>query len=130
MTEFAEISNPYCLRADVERRWGVENVRQWADLENDEDAAKILAQITWAIAQATSRIENDLSSSVYVLPFDPVPTEVRKYAAVLAGVELFGCRSMAATNDSPTTQHAENEYQTWLTAVLSGIPIAGAKTIQ
>ena len=119
----------YCNRQDVERRWGIANVHQWADLENDNDSAKVQTQIDWAILSATSRIENDLASSLYVLPFSPVPVEVRKHAAGLAGVELFNCRSMAATNSNPVVERAETEYQNWLTAVLSGISISGAQTI-
>ncbi|MDO4576462.1 MAG: hypothetical protein Q4D98_14750 [Planctomycetia bacterium] len=45
-------------------------------------------------------------------------------------MELFHLRSMAATKDSPTIQRAETEYQAWLTAVLSGIEIAGAEMIE
>lgn len=117
----------YCTRDDVERRWGVMNVRRWADLDNDDDELKIRAQIDWAILSATSRIESDFASYIYKLPFNPVPLEVRRHASALAGVELFNCRAMAATNDSPTIQRAENEYFEWKTKIFSGIEIAGAE---
>lgn len=117
----------YCTRDDVERRWGVMNVRRWADLDNDDDELKIRAQIDWAILSATSRIESDFASYIYKLPFNPVPLEVRRHASALAGVELFNCRAMAATNDSPTIQRAENEYFEWKTKIFSGIEIVGAE---
>lgn len=117
----------YCTRSDVERRWGVVNVSMWADLDNDRDESKIQAQIDWAILSATSRIESDFASYVYKLPFTPVPLEVRRHAAALAGVELFNCRAMAATNDSPTIQRAENEYFEWKTKIFSGVEIVGAE---
>lgn len=117
----------YCTRADVERRWGVMNVRMWANLDNDNDEYKIQAQIDWAILSATSRIESDFASYIYKLPFNPVPLEVRRHASALAGVELFNCRAMAATNDSPTIQRAENEYFEWKTKIFSGIEIVGAE---
>lgn len=117
----------YCTRDDVERRWGVMNVRIWANIDNDDDELKIRAQIDWAILSATSRIESDFASYIYKLPFNPVPLEVRRHAAALAGVELFHCRAMAATNDSPTIQRAENEYFEWKTKIFSGIEIVGAE---
>lgn len=117
----------YCTRQDVERRWGIVNVHVWADLDNDNDEKKIQAQIDWAILSATSRIESDFASYIYKIPFNPVPLEVRRHAAALAGVELFNCRAMAATNDSPTIQRADNEYFEWKTKILSGVEIVGAE---
>lgn len=119
----------YCTRSDVERRWGTNNVRTWADIDNDRDPVKIASQIEWALQNAASRINSDFASFIYVLPFDPIPSEVRMHAAALAGVELFHCRSMAATNDSPTIQRAENDYEAWKTKILSGVEIPGARKI-
>ena len=96
-------------------------------MDNDDDELKIRAQIDWAILSATSRFESDFASYIYKLPFNPVPLEVRRHASALAGVELFNCRAMAATNDSPTIQRAENEYFEWKTKIFSGIEIVGAE---
>lgn len=119
--------NVYCTRFDVERRWGGVNVQKWADIDSDRNPDKITAQINWAIEYASSRIDADFASYIYKLPFNPIPSEVRKHAAALAGVELFHSRSMAATNDSPTIQRAENEYTEWKTMIFSGVEIPGAE---
>ncbi|MBR0238055.1 MAG: DUF1320 family protein [Thermoguttaceae bacterium] len=118
----------YCTPSDVERRWGINNVRQWADLENDGDNAKIQTQIDWAILAASERINSDLAASVYKLPFDPVPYAVRRFAATLAGVELFNTRAVNISREQSNGEirTALADYSNWITSVLSNVPIVGA----
>lgn len=118
----------YCSRSDIERRWGVNNVRQWADLENDNNAARIQMQIDWAILAASERINSDLAASVYKLPFDPVPYAVRRFAATLAGVELFNTRAVNISREQSNGEirTALADYSNWITSVLSNVPIVGA----
>lgn len=118
----------YCTRGDVERRWGINNVKIWADIENDGDAAKIATQISWAILSASSRINDDLSTSGYSLPFDPLPNVVRRYAAVLAGIELYNTRAIniSAESVNPGVKGALENYNNWISSILSNMPIEGA----
>ena len=118
----------YCTPSDVERRWGINNVRQWADLENDGDNAKIQTQIDWAILAASERINSDLAASVYLLPFNPVPYAVRRFAATLAGVELYNTRAVNISRDQSNAEirTALADYSNWITSVLSNVPIVGA----
>lgn len=118
----------YCTPSDVERRWGINNVRQWADLENDGDEAKIQTQIDWAILAASERINSDLAASVYLLPFNPVPYAVRRFAATLAGVELFNTRAVNISREQSNGEirTALADYSNWITSVLSNVPIVGA----
>ncbi|MBQ3226493.1 MAG: DUF1320 family protein [Clostridia bacterium] len=120
------IGHSYCSRTDMERRWGRKCIQMWADIDNDGDETKISEQIAWAITCATSQIDADFASSIYRIPFNPVPTEVRKHVAALAGVQLFKCRAMSATNDSPTVRMAEVEYEEWKIRIFSGIEIPNA----
>lgn len=118
----------YCTPSDVERRWGINNVRQWADLENDGDNAKIQTQIDWAILAASERINSDLAASIYLLPFNPVPYAVRRFAATLAGVELYNTRAVNISRDQSNAEirTALADYSNWITSVLSNVPIVGA----
>lgn len=118
----------YCTRTDVERRWGIQNVSYWANTDNSQEdkESRINTQISWAIETASRRIDSDLSSSMYVTPFSPVPSDVRKYCAVLAGIELYSSRRMQETEDSNLINSAMSDYHSWIAMILNGGIIAGA----
>lgn len=124
------VGSVYCIRSDMERRWGIKNITYWADLESDNDAAKIQTQIDWAIQTASRKIDTDLSSSMYSVPFSTVPPDVRKHCAILAGIELYSSRRMQETEDNNLINTAMAEYQNWVAYVLGGGIIAGASLFE
>lgn len=82
-------------RADVEQVFGVENVKKWADLDNDQDPTKISTRIASMITDADAEIESRLRGSVVKLPFaTPVDRLVVKLSATLAGVLLYEARGV------------------------------------
>lgn len=89
---------PYCVRADIEILFGVNNVALWADLDNDEDADNITARITAAIVTADDFIDSYLRDGPYNLPLaddaDAVPVLVRDISARLAGTNLYSARGV------------------------------------
>lgn len=94
----------YCNRRAVEMLFGASNVLQWADLDNDRDADKILARIDWACRRATGRINARLRGGPYPVPFDlPAPEEIQDAAARLAGVELYDLRGSQDSEEEDTT---------------------------
>lgn len=121
----------YCTRTDVERRWGAVNVSKWADLDNDQNAGKIQAQIDWAIQTVEDRLDFDLASSGYYIPFAPVPSIVVCTAAALVGALLYNARAINLSVDqiNPNIKGVEEAYQNWLTSVYSGTPITGARRV-
>ena len=89
----------YCDRDNVEDRFGNSNVAAWADLDNDEDAAKILARITAAIVAADADIDDLLRGGMYTIPFDePPPQAIIGISADLAGVWLYENRGIQDYN--------------------------------
>lgn len=91
----------YCDRADVEDVYGVENVKQLADLDGDEDTTKIANRIARAIAVADARIDDVARVSGYGVSLKngsaAVPTTIENLSAVLAGVWLYearGCKDV------------------------------------
>ena len=86
---------PYSSRANIETLFGVANVEQWADLDNDRCGSKIRARINEAIIQADEEVDMALRDGPYdELPLDPVPEYIKKIAATLAGVNLFEARGV------------------------------------
>lgn len=124
-----DLSGLYCTRQDVEQRWGKLNVAVMADAENDGDEFTISTHIKAAIIKATNRINSELASSIYSLPFIPVPDIVKQHAAALAGVELYRVRSVAVTNDAALFTAAETEFSNWVIAVYNGLQIPGAREL-
>lgn len=122
----------YCTRQDVERRWGIKNVKIWADIDSDEDNAKIQTQISWAIQTASDRIDADMATLDYTVPFSPIPAIVRQQTAALAGAILFNTRAVniSAEQTNPQVKAAETEYANWVTCVYSGVPIIGGIKIK
>lgn len=84
----------YITQADIEMRFGADNVRAWSDLEGSGQAhAERIAQ---AIAAAKADIETRLRGRGYLLPLrnaaGETPTEVQDWAVNLAALWLYELR--------------------------------------
>jgi phage gp36-like protein len=118
----------YCTREDVELRWGKINVAMMADVDNDQNSTKIEKVINRCLNQVYIRINSDLSMSIYKIPFDVESCLIiRRYAADLAGYELYKIRNLAAQNEVELFKKAEEDYRLWLERVYNGQDIPGAE---
>ena len=99
----------YCQRSDIEDIFGVTNVAQWADLDNDEKAAKITARIARAIAVADAEVDSRLRGSPLTVPVvdsaGDTPVLITDVAARLAGVWLYENRGV---QDAPEDSNGEH----------------------
>ena len=90
----------YCVRADIEGVFGVENVQTWGNLEDGDIALQpvldaITARITRAIADSQAEIDAKLLGGPYGIPFaEPVEIIVRMVCELLAGVALYEARGV------------------------------------
>lgn len=82
----------YCTRANIETAIGATNVAKYADLDNDQDAAKILARITVVIADVTTTIDDRLRGGPHTVPFTTAPTTIRRIAEKLSAAQLYESR--------------------------------------
>jgi phage gp36-like protein len=89
----------YCTKAQMEAIWGVQNVSQFADMDNDANPTTIASRIAAAITWASAEIDDYLRVANYRIPcttltgtVETVPTTVAYHAAVLAGVFLYEAR--------------------------------------
>lgn len=115
----------YCERSDVEAVYGVENVKKWADLDNDVDPVKIEARITWARCLASERINVRLASSPYDVPFlEPFPDVLVDITARLSGLLLHDSRGVedldAEGRPTDVLQTHRNEYARFIQDVYAG----------
>ena len=88
----------YCTRSDIEAKFGPNNVSEWGDLNNNDDAAEITARITAAIAAASADIDDYLRGCPYRLPLandaGDTPTTITDLAANVAGLWLYENRGV------------------------------------
>lgn len=88
----------YCARSDIEGMFGVENVKKWADLDNDQDAAKIANRVALAVTQADRHIDRRFRRSKYAVPLVALGgydlAEVTDVACRWAGVWLYENRGL------------------------------------
>lgn len=85
----------YCTRANIEGRFGVDNINKWADLDNAGSTTDVTARINAAIAAAEDDIDTTLRGGPYVIPFAGTPpVTIRDLCADLAGVWLYESRGV------------------------------------
>ena len=90
----------YSARTNIEDVFGIENVKKWADLDGDADAAKIAARIASGIAVVDEEINDVLRGGPYAVPLTAPgggvlnSPSVINMSAVLAGVWLYESRGV------------------------------------
>lgn len=75
---------------DISVIYGSRNVRDWADMDNDNDSTKINARVTYAVGEAYRYIYQRLSNRFDVSSWLTLPAEVFSLIAKRAGIELYG----------------------------------------
>lgn len=82
----------YCTRTDIESLFGIDNVKNWADLDSDQDPDKIAARIVKAIAYAQADLDSRLLGGPYVVPITTSHPLITELTATLAGAWLYSAR--------------------------------------
>lgn len=115
----------YCVRADIEDVYGVENVKVWADLDNDGDEAKITARITKALARSYAKMNDYLRGGPYNLPLAnaalAIPDTAIDINATLAGIWLYEKRGHEDILDTGRPLHRYSSLKTQAFADLRNI---------
>lgn len=85
---------PYSTRADVEAQYGVDNISQWADLNNNQNAGEITARIVQAIVEADNEIDSRTRLGPYPIPWVAPPVGIVSMSALYAGIWLYTSRGV------------------------------------
>lgn len=88
------VTDAYCTQAEIESYFGRDNIRKWADLNNNKVTTEIEDRIAEAINRATEEIDARLRGGQYNIPldFDTMPRPLVKVAIQLAGDDLYSPR--------------------------------------
>jgi phage gp36-like protein len=96
----------YASQCDVEAQFGIDNVRVWSQLDNEQRIPDV-ARIQQALNYADSRIISTFANfGNYVTPLAPIGTDatiVTHWAAVIAGAWLYQSRGLR--DDDPLRDH-------------------------
>lgn len=91
----------YADRARMELVFGRDNVKKWADANNNLQEAEITARIDWALQAATDDIDSRLLLGYQTIPFATIPNLIIDLTAKLAGAMLYVApRGMVDVDDS------------------------------
>ena len=87
------MARPYCTRADIEARFGEQNLWKWADYDGTVTSATISANISTCITDAGDLFDDLMRDSIYDLPVEDsdgdTPTTVKRVNVQLAAVECY-----------------------------------------
>ncbi len=112
----------YCTRSNIEAVFGVTNISNWADLDNDQDADNITARITRAIVVVGAEIDDIFRVTGYRIPIadsdGDTPTTIENLAATKAGLWLYEARGVNDMDNSGQPMHRLRYMQIWVRRVL------------
>lgn len=91
----------YIAQSDIEDIFGIDNVRIWSNLANEDSSANS-ARITNAIEYAEAEIENRFRNGRYAVPFANGGSVLVNWIASLAGIWLFEHRPVFNESDEAT----------------------------
>jgi hypothetical protein len=118
----------YCLRSDVEQHFGVENVKKWADLDDDENTTTIASRVAYMIEVADSYIDAHLRAAHFEpLPIEQddsssAPTIIKHLSAELTGVLLYEARGVQHFHpESGRPQHVLSWHRSYVKLMLRQI---------
>ncbi len=114
----------YCTQAQIESRFGVENILTWATLTSGDSEAVRTARIVVAIAVASDELDEVLrciSEIESKLPISTVSDSVADKVAINAGLWLY---SFHASDDYAEHKghlpRLEEKYEQWISEVRAG----------
>jgi phage gp36-like protein len=119
----------YCTTADINLRFGAQNVLKWADLEgvgSSGDQTNVNARLAEAITQAGTEIDMALRGGRWTVPVVPDPISpvgafMRRLSTDLAGAYLYEARGFLDNDDQGNKMTALQKHnRDQLAAIRSG----------
>lgn len=99
----------YSTRQDSEDLFGKDNIRKWADLDNNDKDADITSRINRAIAYAYRRINSKLKFGPYEVPFtSPIDEVIVDLSARIVGIWLYDNRGIVDSDPAEFDQLARH----------------------
>jgi hypothetical protein len=93
----------YSTRLDSENIYGSDNIKKWADLNNNQHEDEIDSRIDWAINLAYSTVNARLKNGPYATPFvsegSGVDPNIINLSARFVGMLLYDGRNLVDTDE-------------------------------
>lgn len=110
----------YIDRADIEARFGADNVALWADLNSNEVAGEITARINEAILNSDEEVNDETRGGVYPVPWTTVPQGIKDASRTLAGIWLYETRIFTDSETGDGFRRLHDDVTKYLARVSSG----------
>lgn len=116
----------YAERGDIEQIFGKENVKKWADVDNNGVLIDIDTRICWALAESRAFIDARLRGGPYAIPFvAPFNYQIISQSARFAGVLLYESRGITDFSENGRPQHQLSAHRDqvlrWLQQIIAGL---------
>lgn len=117
----------YSTRTDTEQIVGVENLKEWLDLDRDANTTTIASRSTYLGVLADAIIDGKLSTSPYAVPVEAptattTPTVIKMVSAILRGVlaiEAMGIEDYNPQSGRPV--HKLSAMREWALQILDDV---------
>lgn len=109
------------VRRNIERIFGIENVRKWADLDKSNDQTIVEERIDETLQHSLDYIYGRIKRR-YAVPFaaDSVPRLIIWMNAIDAGVRLYDGRMQRGNNNIDEVSKQRGQFKAVLRQILSG----------
>ncbi|MBL0142657.1 MAG: DUF1320 domain-containing protein [Betaproteobacteria bacterium] len=119
----------YCAQADLEARFGAEELKQLTDETNVPPATIEVAEVANACAEASSLIDGYLRSR-YTLPLSTIPDVLKKWACDIARFYLWDDRAGEGTPVRAAYDDALKQLEAVAKGTFALVTSAGADVSQ
>ena len=109
-------------QANIEVIYGINNISEWSDADNDGDAVKKAARVAWAIQRGYDYILGRVYKRFDISTFTAYPAVIFELIAKRAGIELYNSPRTIVDGDSAVAQIGAMSLQieATLDQILSG----------
>lgn len=127
----------YATLEDVEDWYGIDNVAQWSQLDNNLATADFI-RVARALAYADRQIDRELKTGGYIAPIASSSADFKlltDIAAEMAGAWLYFARGLRDTSEAMDgkmeahRKHAEDELQDLIADGIDGVLLAGTDAV-
>lgn len=115
----------YCSKSDVEAKFGVDNVAEWANLDNADPPVDADDRIDAAIAYAEAHFHLLMRRGPYTIPLSTTDTDDLEYikdiCVTFAGKWLYNVKGITTQDQDDRFARLMSESMTCVEYILSGV---------
>lgn len=111
----------YSAKQDMYNIFGKDNIRKWADADNQSNGRIVEDREDWANQMAQVYLNGRLLYSKYTIPFTaPYPPTIILIAASYAGILLYETREVISGSKNTSVPRQKKNYEKLIRQILRG----------